>query len=132
MGTMMYILEKDAASLRESAYTKCLEFGITARDVICGTRSFVDQKQYIKSPYMIYGTFIPDDSARRRVAFAEFVTSPRDKYNAARRVYGSLHHRSALLFYNVHLADVRRRCGGTPFDLIKWICQDFKGNRKCG
>ncbi|KAH7956745.1 hypothetical protein HPB52_012361 [Rhipicephalus sanguineus] len=33
MGTLIYVLEKDAASLRDGAYAKCVDFGMTTRDV---------------------------------------------------------------------------------------------------
>ncbi|KAL1467919.1 hypothetical protein MTO96_041830 [Rhipicephalus appendiculatus] len=132
MGTLLYVLEKDAASLNDSAYAKCLDFGMTTRDVLCGMRAFVNRKKYLSRPYMIYATFVREEKTSRRVAFSEFAVSPRNKYDATRQKYGSLHHRGVLMLFNVHMVDVRKRCGADPFSLFKWICEDFRGRKKCG
>ncbi|KAL1468115.1 hypothetical protein MTO96_041687 [Rhipicephalus appendiculatus] len=132
MGTLLYVLEKDAASLNDSAYAKCLDFGMTTRDVLCGMRAFVNRKQYLSRPYMLYATFVRDEKTPRRVAFTEFAISPRNKYDAVRQKYGSLHHRGVLMLFNVHMEDVRKRCGADPFSLFKWICEDFRGEKQCG
>ncbi|XP_070389658.1 uncharacterized protein [Dermacentor albipictus] len=131
MGALIYVLKKDARNLNSSAYAECTNFGMTSRDVICATRKHVDRdEQLLRRPYFIYGTFLTT-STNRHVAFAEYHTSVRDKYTAARRRFGSVRKRAALMLFNVHLGDVRKKCGPDAFTIIKWICEDFRGVNKC-
>ncbi|XP_054923124.1 uncharacterized protein [Dermacentor andersoni] len=131
MGTMIYVLEKDAPDLNGSAYAKCTSVGMTSRDAICGRRKSVSQEQqFLQEPYIIYGTFITE-STKRHVAFADYYTSARNKVALALTKLGSLPRRAALMLFNVHLGDVKKRCGADAFTLIKWICQEFKGTRRC-
>ncbi|KAL1486255.1 hypothetical protein MTO96_031464 [Rhipicephalus appendiculatus] len=119
MGSLIYVLEADATSLVHSAYTKCTDFAITSRDVICGRRRSVNQgEQLLRDPYVIYATFLEDD-VYNRVAFAEYYTSTRDKFDTARRKYGTLHHRSVWLLFNVHL-------GGRPIQMWRRRLQTYK------
>ncbi|XP_070389656.1 uncharacterized protein [Dermacentor albipictus] len=100
--------------------------------MICTFSKNVDKKnQWLKEPYMVYGTYIHNNT-KRHVAFSEYFTSVREKYTKAVRIFGSLHHRSALLMFNVHLGDVRKKCSVDAFSAIQWICHDFLGQRSCG
>ncbi|KAH6926047.1 hypothetical protein HPB50_013453 [Hyalomma asiaticum] len=79
MATMFYVLEDEAPSLNEGAYAKCKGFGMTSRDAICGEKAgTASSDQLLNDPYVIYGTFL-DDATQKRVAFAEYFTSGRDK-----------------------------------------------------
>ncbi|XP_054923261.1 uncharacterized protein [Dermacentor andersoni] len=130
MGALIYALKQDARNLNSSAYAECTDFGMTSRDAICATRKYVDRRdQHLKSPYIIYGTFLT--STNRHVVFAEYHTTVRDKYTAARRRFGSLRKQAALMIFNVHLGDVRKKCGTDAFTIIKWICEDFRGVNQC-
>ncbi|XP_070389654.1 uncharacterized protein [Dermacentor albipictus] len=132
MGALIYVLKQDAKSLNDSAYASCMEAGMTSQDAICTFSKNVDKKnQWLKEPYMVYGTYIHNNT-KRHVAFSEYFTSVREKYTKAVRIFGSLHHRSALLMFNVHLGDVRKKCSVDAFSAIQWICHDFLGQRSCG
>ncbi|KAL3213942.1 hypothetical protein MRX96_007342 [Rhipicephalus microplus] len=132
MATLMYVLKKDVFSVANAIYERCTGLVVTSRDAVCGQRRTLDMKaQYIDKPYMVYGTFVRNGS-RRNVAFAEYFTSAREKFFQARRSYGRLRRRAALVLFDVHLVDVRKKCGGDPFHLMKWVCQEFKGARECG
>ncbi|XP_070389657.1 uncharacterized protein [Dermacentor albipictus] len=132
MGALIYVLTQDAKSLNDSAYASCTEAGMTSQDAICPFSKNIDKKnQWLKEPYMVYGTYIHNNT-KRHVAFSEYFTSLREKYTKARRIFGSLHHRSALLMFNVHLGDVRKKCSIEAFSAIKWICHDFLGQQSCG
>ncbi|XP_075744353.1 uncharacterized protein LOC142803136 [Rhipicephalus microplus] len=132
MGTLVYVLQEGVRSLRAAAYARCTDFIMTSRDAICGKRQFVDAStQFLGEPYDIYATFLEDD-VYNYVAFAEYHTSALEKFVTARRKYGSLHHRSAWLLFNVHLGDVRPKCGADAFSVVKWFCQYYKGTDSCG
>ncbi|KAL3213944.1 hypothetical protein MRX96_007344 [Rhipicephalus microplus] len=132
MGTLLYVLESEAVSPRDAAYAKCKDFGITSRDAICGRRNRTDTgDQFLDEPYVLYGTFLDGDT-RKYVAFAEYFTSCRDKFIRARRKYGSVRRRVAWMLFNVHLGDVRGRCGSGAFLVVKLICQEIRGSKKCG
>ncbi|XP_050038069.2 uncharacterized protein [Dermacentor andersoni] len=132
MATLIYVLKQDAHNLGDSLYARCSGVALTSRDAICGQRSSLDPKtQYIDKPYIIYGTFIRNNS-RNQVAFAEYYTSARDKVFQARRSYGRIRRRMALMLFNVHLGDVRKKCGAEVFDTLKWLCHDFRDPSNCG
>ncbi|KAH7972175.1 hypothetical protein HPB52_008589 [Rhipicephalus sanguineus] len=132
MGTLLYILESEAVSLHVGAYAKCTDFGMTSREAICGKRTSTSiREQFLDEPYVVYGTFI-DDETQKRIAFAEFFTSGRDKYYKAIKKYGSVRRRLAWMLFNVHLGDARKRCGSDAFTIVRLICQQIRGITKCG
>ncbi|KAL1477619.1 hypothetical protein MTO96_035591 [Rhipicephalus appendiculatus] len=113
MRTLIYVLQNDAPDLNSSAYAKCKDYGTTSRDAICGQRRTVDPKaQFLDFPYMTYATFARFKTKRHAI-FAEHHTSTRDKFAEARKMYGSIRRRVALMLFNIHLGgrkeEVRRR-----------------------
>ncbi|KAL3198916.1 hypothetical protein MRX96_001494 [Rhipicephalus microplus] len=121
MGTLVYVLQEGVRSLRAAAYARSV-----ARDNL-----WTQARSFWGEPYDIYATFLEDD-VYNYVAFAEYHTSALEKFVTARRKYGSLHHRSAWLLFNVHLGDVRPKCGADAFSVVKWFCQYYKGTDSCG
>ncbi|KAL3198911.1 hypothetical protein MRX96_001490 [Rhipicephalus microplus] len=132
LGTLVYVLKEGVKSLRAGAYARCTDFGMTSRDAICGTKHYVDsKKQFLGDPYDLYATFLKDD-VLDYIAFAEYHTSAQEKFVAARRRYGRLHHRSVWLLFNVHLGDVNSTCGADAFGIVKWFCKYYRTTRSCG
>ncbi|KAL1435024.1 hypothetical protein MTO96_001573 [Rhipicephalus appendiculatus] len=84
MGTMLYVLESEAFSPQGAAYAKCTDFGMTSRDAICGTSMGTNiSAQFLDEPYVVYGTFLGDNT-QKYVAYAEYLTSCRDKHRVGR------------------------------------------------
>ncbi|KAL1466659.1 hypothetical protein MTO96_042584, partial [Rhipicephalus appendiculatus] len=96
---------------------------------ICGQEK--SDQRFLGYPLNIYGAFL-EDNTFNRVAFSEYHTSARDKFFSASERYGRLHHRSVWLLFNVHLGDIRARCGADAFGVIKWFCRDYRGSTSCG
>ncbi|KAL1435020.1 hypothetical protein MTO96_001569 [Rhipicephalus appendiculatus] len=127
MATLMYVLKKDVTSVANAIYERCTGIAVTSRDAVCGQRRTLDMTaQYIDIPYMIFGTFVRN-SSRRNVAFAEYFTSAREKFFQARKNFGRIRRRAAFVLFNVHLTDVRKKCGGDAFKLMKWALPGVQG-----
>ncbi|XP_049525964.1 uncharacterized protein LOC125946496 [Dermacentor silvarum] len=127
MGTLMYALKSEASDVASSVYGQCLYFGMTTRSAVCGKAT---SPTLIKDPYFTYGSFV-SDGTKSDVAYAEYHTSGRDKWQKARRALAKPRRRLAMLFYNVHLEDIKRTCSAEPFKVLTYTCEALKGAGNC-
>lgn len=126
LGTLLYVLRKDAQAEQDIPYSPCIDASMTSFDGICAQSKYVpisrDGNLVAVAGYALA-------QSKNNVFLAEMPSTFADKYQRMASSVGFRNRMSWLLF-NVHLGDHTSNCT-TPFAVLEQVCEHFKGPSSC-